>query len=294
MNVAGGLDRLGLVVCLALGVLLGAGFAAFDVHPIDAWTYWQAGHGTMYGPTWTEATAYVYPPPLAQVTGLLSWPAFIVPWTVALFASWWAMLRWAALPVLVLGGLAWWAGWDLLAAPVKLLAIGNAQVLVVAGAVVGLRYGAAWAPAILTKMTPGIGWLYLAVRREWRPILVGAAVTGGALAVSVLGSPAAWADYARFAIDNIGTPNYVDTIGVPLLVRLPAAAVLLVVGGRKGWTWTVPVAVGLSAITLYWSALLTALLAVIPLGVPHHRAEDVSEVAAPRDELRVALRRGQG
>lgn len=58
--------------------------------PTDAETFWRAGHAaTSYGEPWTMTERYVYPPVLAQVTGLLSWAAFIVPWMLAIFARLW-------------------------------------------------------------------------------------------------------------------------------------------------------------------------------------------------------------
>lgn len=261
-------DRAGLVACGAIGVLLGFGFALTDARPIDGWVYWEAGQREhFYGAVWSQADAYVYPPPLAQLAGLVPWPTFIAAWTVVLWVAWWAAYRWAALPLLGLGLAGWLTGsLEPFAAPLQLLAIGNAQMLVVACAVIGLRHGAAWAPAVTTKMAPAIGWVYLALRGEWRILRTAVVACAVVVAVSFVASPGAWADYAAFVAAHADIPNYTETLPVPLWLRVPVALALLVVGARRGWAWTVPLAVGLSALTLYASALWTAAWAAVSLG----------------------------
>ena len=47
---------------------------------------------------------------------------------------------------------------------------GNVSLLLAVAIVVGFRWPAAWALVLLTKITPGIGLLWFAVRREWRSL----------------------------------------------------------------------------------------------------------------------------
>jgi hypothetical protein len=254
-------------MCLSLGALFGLGHAVLDVHPSDAGTYWEAGHSAhYYGAIWSAQDAYVYPPPLAQIAGALPWEAFILLWMTLVGASFWYCARWTAVPVIAIAVVQLLLfGPGLLASPVALAVVGNAQVVVLACVVVGTRHGSAWAPAILTKIAPAIGWLWLLVRRERRTLAIAAGVTGVAAVVSIALAPAAWADYAGFVASNWAAQNYVPTIGVPLWIRVPTATILLVWGARTDRVWTVPLAVGWSALTVYEAGLTTAMMATVPL-----------------------------
>jgi hypothetical protein len=60
---------------------------------------------------------------------------------------------------------------------------GNIEVLVALAVVLGFRWPAAWSFILLTKITPGVGLLWFAVRREWRSLAIVAVATGGIAAV---------------------------------------------------------------------------------------------------------------
>ena len=53
---------------------------------------------------------------------------------------------------------------------------GNIQLMLALAIVLGFRWPATWAFVVLTKLTPGIGALWFALRRQWRSfgIAVGA------------------------------------------------------------------------------------------------------------------------
>ena len=62
----------------------------------------------------------------------------------------------------------------------------------------GFRYPWTWGFVLLTKVTPGIGLLWFAVRREWRALAIALGVTGVIVAVSlVLDRPAVAATGSR-------------------------------------------------------------------------------------------------
>jgi len=158
------LDRAGSVILVTIGLALGVMFATGRLLAIDSPTFWNAGHATHYYSTvWASGLggSYVYPPPLAQVVGLLPWPAYIIGWTTLLFVGWWAATRAWALPTFVLSVLlVVTLGYAFpLTNALDLTAIGNPQILIAAVCVIGFRWPAAWAFVLLTKVAPGVGFL---------------------------------------------------------------------------------------------------------------------------------------
>ena len=57
--------------------------------------------------------------------------------------------------------------------------LGNVHLLLALAIVLGFRWPAAWAFVLLTKITPGIGLLWFAVRREWRSLAIALGATAG-------------------------------------------------------------------------------------------------------------------
>ena len=53
----------------------------------------------------------------------------------------------------------------------------NINLLIVAAVLIGFRHPWAWAFVALTKVTPGVGMLWFAVRREWRHFAIAAGAT---------------------------------------------------------------------------------------------------------------------
>ncbi len=59
------------------GILFGV--LAIEHPPVDAFIFWSAGHAdSPYGTTWGPGVLYIYPPPLAQLLGVLPWAIFVV------------------------------------------------------------------------------------------------------------------------------------------------------------------------------------------------------------------------
>ena len=264
------LDRAGLVVCLAIGIVLGLGFATTSLRPIDGDLYWRAGHAAhYYGTTWgaDPNSWYIYPPPLAQILGVIDWHVFMVLWMPLVFLAFWVATRWWSLVVLGVGIVAIMiTGFDNpLANPVALAGIGNAQTLVAAAIVLGLRWPAAWAFVFLTKIGPGIGVLWYAARGEWRNLAIALGSTLPLLGVSLALAPDAWADFVRFAASNAGAPSPVPLVPVPLPVRVAMSGALIIWGARTGRLWTVPIAAGWAALALYQSSALSIWMAALPL-----------------------------
>ena len=137
--------------------------------------------------------------------------------------------------------------------------------------VVGFRWSASWALMFITKVTPFVGVLWFAVRREWRAFAFAIGVTAAIVAVSFALDRAAWEQWIAILRADLTTgagQGTLDTPGwylaVPLLPRLVAAAALVVVAALTDRRWLVPFAVVL-ALPVIWLNGLAVLAAVVPL-----------------------------
>ena len=100
-----------------------------------------------------------------------------------------------------------------------------------------------WAFILLTKVTPGVGLAWFAVRREWRSLAIALGVTAAIAAVSLAVDGHLWVDWLGFLGRAGGGATVAQfDIGIPLWIRLPAALVLVAWGGLTDRRWTVPVA----------------------------------------------------
>ncbi len=177
------------------------------------------------------------------------------------------MAVWTAL---LIGAVRFLTGPRLLAAgllfPFTLMEVagGNVSLLLAVAIVVGFRWPAAWALVLLTKITPGIGLLWFAVRREWRHLAIALGATAAIVAVSALMLPQQWRDWVDVIIGNAGKGGTWASVPVPLWIRMPIAIAVVVWGARTDRAWTVPVAAML-ALPALWYGGISMLLAVIPL-----------------------------
>jgi hypothetical protein len=224
----------------------------------DARPYWAAAVSYPYANAGVGAYgAYLYSPAFLQVLA----PIRAFPWT-AFLACWEAIL---------LVGVAALSG-PVLLAPVILVALpelwgGNVTILLALAIVLGFRWPATWSFVLLTKVTPGVGLLWFAVRREWRSLAIALGATAIIIAVSAVLTADAWVGWVRELIDNVGRPVTSGSLPIPLLVRLPIAVIVVTWGARTDRRWTVPVAC-LLALPVIWYGSLTMLLGVIPLVLP--------------------------
>lgn len=158
-----------------------------------------------------------------------------------------------------------WAGYALLLLPVMHDIRGaNIDIPLAAAVVAGFRYPALWTAVLLTKVTPGIGLLWFAVRREWRSLAIVAVVTGAIVAVSFAIAPDAWFQWIALLRDNAARPLNEFALPIPLWIRLIVAAVIVVVGATRNWRWVVPIAAFLG-IAVIWQSHYVLLLGIIPL-----------------------------
>jgi Glycosyltransferase family 87 len=247
----------------------------------DAYAYWSIDAAAMY--TRTLEGQYVlggfrYAPPIGLLGSLLH----VLPWW--LFVWLWIAAMLAAL--IYLGG-----GWSLflLALPPVALELeqGNVHLLLAAAIVMGFRWPWTWAFVLLTKVTPGVGLLWFAVRREWRALAIAAGFTLLVVGASAVLAPNLWSEWLNALSVNAGQSQEYS-LGPPVVIRLPLAALLVAWGARTDRPWTVGVAAML-ALPLVWPHGLTVALAAVPF---LHRRSILRRAADPAGSRRrfIAIR----
>jgi hypothetical protein len=227
----------------------------------DALAYWRPDFADLYGGREVGVpSTYLYSPAFAQLMwlpGLLPWPAFA-----------------AGFSALALAALVWMAG-PVLAALLMLIPFspvideittGNIHLFLAVATVIGLRWPGAWAFHLLTKVTPGIGVLWFAGRREWRALAIALIVTAAIAVTSFAVAPSAWFEWVHTLqrSSEVEVPNRIAAIPGPLAIRVAVAAGVALIAGWRGWAWLVPAAVVL-ALPVPWSSGLSVLVACIPL-----------------------------
>jgi hypothetical protein len=278
------LDRrlaLGVAVALAMFVLAIAWsdptvnatqpWSGQPVTAQDARSYYGLNLADLYAgrTNWNSIGAYPYSPAFAQLVyplDLLPWPAFVAAWTAILIGSVWLLTG----PELFLLGLVVGA---------MEIAGGNVSLLLALAIVAGFRYPWTWSFVLLTKITPGVGLLWFALRREWRQLAVALASTAAVVAVSYLLMPGAWRDWIGLLEANTGKGGTWAAVPIPLLVRGPIGVALIAWGARRNQRWTVPVGAML-ALPALWYGSLSILLAVIPLTTREERGRAWTRVRA--------------
>ncbi len=225
----------------------------------DIHTYWSVNAAHPYQDLVGEPAAFLYSP----VAALVALPLHLLPFGAAriLFigldmaclvylAGPWALALVALYPV------------------TQEISFGNIELLMAAAIVLGFRYPVAWSFILLTKVTPGVGLLWFAVRREWSRLAMALGATAALAVVSAVLEPAWWPAWAATLLASAGHGvSGVDLLPAPLAVRLLGAAALVVWGARTDRRWVVPVAATL-AVPVVWWATPSMLIAVVPLVRP--------------------------
>ena len=205
----------------------------------------SASMPTPTGP-WTRSNPYVVPPgglgafnyapPIAWICGFfgnLRWYSFLWLWLALLLGT-----------VIFLGRRGYRVIWLLAFPPVALdLYHGNIDILIAAAVALGFRYPWTWGFILLTKVTPGVGLLWFAVRREWRSLAIALGVTGVIVAVSVVANPQLWQEWFAFLRDaqsgvhRRAVPDRPAAVVAPgrRRPRWSSGAPGRVVAGRSSW-----------------------------------------------------------
>ncbi len=232
--------RVNLVVVAVLATvgasLLAVIVASFWVGPGDDLAYWIAGRKLIDGqPIYATGDvafapyAYHYPPPLAQVlaplTLVIPAVAYLVIYRSLMILALWDLAGRRMLQMLAL----------LAFVPVTVaLRVENVDIFMAIAIVLGLRRWP-WLFAIgtLIKVSPGLGIVYLAMRRRWRDVMVsivvGAVITG----VSVAIAPDLWRAWLDAIADRGGIIGN-SLLPVPYAARAIAGFALAAVGGLLG------------------------------------------------------------
>lgn len=246
--------RIGKAVCFALMLAMLVEVARLSPGS-DAHAYWAASldHPYLHGMANT-ADAYMYSPAFLQALT----PLRVLPWS----------LFWAAWVFLTGGILLWLVG-----APLAALLLvpsgfnpmftelwyGNVVMPMAVVLALGTRWPALWSFMLLTKVTPGIGLVWFAVRREWRQLAIALGVTAGIVAVSVLLAPQAWVEWIATLRDNAAAPAAVAAHIPPIGVRLVLATGLVALGAWRNWPAILPLAI-IIALPVFWFASMSLLL----------------------------------
>jgi hypothetical protein len=263
-------DRLWRLVNLAAfaGVVVIVLSIALQPWINDAHAYWSAWQdGQLYELPWLANQAYVYSPASAQIIWpltLLPFPAFhaliVVVQAACLIVLARPILAFALLvaPILVVPG-----GQNFV---VYTLSTGNIMLPLGAVAAYGFRWPGLWAITLLTKVTPAVGLLWFAVRREWRPLAIALGLTAAISAMSFVLDPGLWFGWLAF----LATAARADGAGrevfptLPLGIRLVMAVLVVVWGARTNRPWTVPIAAMLGVPSIMPNGL-TIGLGALPL-----------------------------
>jgi len=221
--------------------------------PVDVRWYWAADPSNLYPhPELAERNGYNYSPAFEFIVGWWRWmpfEIFVAIWRAILLA----LLVWMAGPFTI---------FVLLTVPIASeINAGNIQIMLAAAIVIGFRSPAAWSFVLLTKVTPGIGLLWFALRKRWRDLAIALGVTAVIVAVSFAFHPERWFDYVKLL--SGGPVPGVAPYYLPLWVRLGPALAFIAWGGWKGYRW--PVVVGATlALPVFYTISPSLLVGVLP------------------------------
>jgi len=210
----------------------------------DAHAYWAVDLADPYGRPVATQDAFTYPPPAAiafSILGRLPFEVFEAGWTLLIGLA----LLWLTGPFAL----------AFLVIPVVAsdLYLGNIHLILAAAIVGSLRWPALWAVALLTKSTVGVGLLWYVARGEWRRLAVALGATSVLVAASWLVAPGLWPAWIDYVLGTGLAPDVGRAfwIPLPLLLRLPAGAALVVWGARTNRAWTLP-AGAMLALPVLW------------------------------------------
>ena len=245
-----------VIACLLIDAWLLARILGAGGFTHDSYAYWAVDLADPYTGHQGEADAFLYSPAVAQVFALfgnLPWEVFLVAWSGLLLGC-----------VLWMAKGSWY--WVLPLPPVLFdIIVGNVHILYAAAIVVGFRFPWTWSLMLLTKVTPGIGLLWFAVRREWRALAIALVATAAIVAVSYVLVPDLWRSWWDLLLAHEqGEIPPLALARIPLLPRLVVAGIVIVWGALTDRPWVLPIAL-LLAQPVIWLAGLSILVGILPL-----------------------------
>jgi hypothetical protein len=208
-----------------------------DIMAVDAYVYW---HEEPY-----SSEHYRYSPAFHWLSGplrALPFEAFLAVWTIAHLAA-----------------VAWLGPWTILLAYEDVIR-GNINTFMAVAVVLAVRGQAwTWGAALLTKVTPGVGIVYHAARREWGALGVAFGATVAVVVIGGLVDPELWLEWLSSL--RAGTDNYpAQELLAPLPIRVAVGTLLCALAAR--WIWLLPVGMVI-AMPALWPASF-AVLAALP------------------------------
>ena len=212
---------IGRAVAFALAIALVLAWWAPQIDGHDAYQWWTADLSQLYTHSVLNVGGFAYSPAFAQaITPLqaLPWPVFLgAVLAASLGASVWLVGPWLTLLFLV----------GQLPAMVFEIRLAEMNFLIAAAIWAGFRWPALWSVVLLTKLTPGVGLLWFALRREWRALGIALGMTAAIAGISFVIAPNLWAEWFGFLWENVDQADAIKI--VPLPVRF-AASVAVVLG----------------------------------------------------------------
>jgi hypothetical protein len=212
-----------------VGILVLIGLFVIGRDPgYDAYGYWRAVQGDPYGQVIGLGAFHYSPVALVAFAPLGLLPGPVAYWVVAAssFAALvWLTGRWA---------LAWLAFFPVASE----LYHGNIDLILAAAIVAGLTRPWPWSAVLHTKITPAVGLVWFAARREWRPLVVALAFAVVIALPLVILDPGLWEQWLAH-LGETTVPAYFLVVPVPLWIRFVAAVVLIAWGALTDRRWTV-------------------------------------------------------
>ena len=218
--------------------------------PVDVRYYWAADPANLYPhPEAGEHNGFNYSPLFDWLMApgrLLPFEVFVAIWRAILLIA----LVYLAGPFTI---------FVLFTVPVASeINAGNVQILLALAIVMGFRWPASWSFVLLTKVTPGIGLLWFALRRQWRHV---------AIALG-LGTMVGWKRIVVTVGEKIGKSHLtygqgasaelvaMTTIGAADLLGLPVSTTQVLSSGVAG-------TMAANGSGLQWATVRNLLLALV-------------------------------
>lgn len=228
----------------------------------DSHAYWTAWRDGVYSAAPGQKDAFLYSPAFAQ--GI--WAFTLLPWSV--FLAVWTMGS-AGIYAWLLRPLGWRWGPLAFAFLVPAILIGNIWPLLAVVLVIGFRYPAAWAFPLLAKVTPAVGLVWFAARKQWRHLGIALVVAAIVAGVSYAVAPGLWSTWLQLLLHPTAFQNPArvsgsvrPVVGVPFAPRLVLAVMLTVYAARSDRRWLLPVCGALA--TPVFGAESFVVLAALP------------------------------
>lgn len=223
------------VLCIVVGLWCAfyAGIAIVGGAGFDSHAYWLTRTGVEYVLNPGQQNAYLYAPAFAQAIlplTLLPWPVFAALWFLAAATTYAWLVAPASPRVRVV----------LLALCLGDVVYGNVWWLFALALTVGLRRPALWTIPLLLKITPAVGLIWFAVRREWHGLFVALAVAAALVGVSFAIDPHAWSESLGFVRRQGRTTRFEEA-------RLCAGFVVAAYAGLSDRKWLLVPALWLAA-----------------------------------------------